>query len=153
MIEILVYLGLSAMVLVFFGSMVVNMTRQQTRIAEQQIAQENARNALSAITYAARNAYQIDVSAQHVDFWAEPEIPNNNPKVTRVQHMVDSLLIGSAENAPPAPEDMAVLTTPDARMTDAQFQSVSSALVVTLTVEVGNQSQNIHSTIAYRQGR
>ncbi|MFA6511896.1 MAG: hypothetical protein WCV86_02095 [Patescibacteria group bacterium] len=147
MIEVLLYLGLSGMVLTFFGGMVLNMTRQQTLLADQQHAQEIARNTLSTITYAARNAYHIEIQPGQVDFYAEPD---TNPVITRMRYENNALLIGNAVGTPP---NLISVIDADATVTNATFQTVSSALQVSLTIQVGTQSQSIHSTIAYRQGR
>jgi Tfp pilus assembly protein PilV len=144
LMELLVYLGISALVILAMGTFMVNVTKARVLSNNQRLAQQNARLILEKMTYSLRNAYDVNVlSPAKVEIKSYDYNDPNNPvsKTAVIERQADNLLYLDGWS----------LTEEGVSVTNVNFEKVSSSLQVSLTTEKNSQQASLSSTISFRQ--
>ncbi len=151
LVELLVYLGLSSLVLLLMTGFLARVMGNKAIAATQTQLQENERTVFDAMTVAIRNSYEVTVE-------------NSGTKVIVKSHPEDSGLTTYTVFQVDAHQRLSMGQNEDFMLVDPQpitddgiivkaFSAtvISSSLEVTLVIQKGTQTNAFTSTIAFRQ--
>lgn len=153
LIELVVYLGLSSIVVVASTGYVAAATRVRVHTVQQQALQDDARSIIGNLSYTLRNAYRIDIveAGARADVYAvDPDAPGH-PIVTSYQLRDGVLRQGKSIDTPPA--EMILLNGSEVTVSagPVPFAVVSSSLELRLSLAKGGVTVPVETTISYRQ--
>lgn len=153
LIELLVYLGLSSLIVLAMAGFLTRLATQRTTLADKALVEQSARTVLSRMTYAVRNAYDVVVynDGTAVDIYSKNYSDPARPIVTTFLSDNGQLLYGQAENNPPGTSELLPVTDSQVSVAQLGFQRVSAAVVVDVTFVKNGRAIPLHSTIAFRQ--
>ncbi len=153
LMELLVYLGISTIVVVGLSALMTNTMHARVVSNNSKDAQQNARRVLENMTYSLRNAYQLDVAAdgQSMNIYSQNIDNPSEPLVTTYQYVDSQLFYAQAVNELPPADTFISLVDEGVLVKDVNFHKISSSINVEFTIIKNSRQAEINSTIAYRQ--
>ncbi len=151
LIELVLYLGLSSIVVLASTSFLTAATKVRVHTKQQQNIQSEIDAVSGRLSYTLRNAYRVelDVPGTRIDVYAkDPSSPD--PIVTSFQVKDGALYTGKNSVTPAA--DLYMLTNAATSVTSlSPFEVVSSSLKVMLSFTQGPVTVPFESVYAFRQ--
>lgn len=153
LMELLVYLGISSVVVLSMMTLMANVSKQRLERTQQNTAQQAARVAVDKMTYSLRNAYSVVVAAdgKTLDIYSYNFTNPAQPIVTTYREQDSRLYVGQALTTPPPPADLRPATPPTVLLEQLSFREISSAVQVTIRCRNGTRTADVSSTISFRQ--
>ncbi|MFA6099238.1 MAG: prepilin-type N-terminal cleavage/methylation domain-containing protein [Patescibacteria group bacterium] len=153
LMELLIYLGISSVVVLTMMTLMANVSKQRLQRIQQNTAQQAARVAVDKMTYSIRNAYRVDISAdgKTLDIYSTNFADLTKPIVTTYSELDNQLYTGQSLETPPQPENLQPATPPGVILEQLSFREISSAVQVSLRCRNGARNAEISSTISFRQ--
>ncbi len=151
LIELMMYMGISAVLVVGVVGFMIRTTQERTLLVSQNAVQQNSRVVMEKMTTSIRNAYQVDVNAAgtEITIYAKNYANPSEPIITIYQNQGQELSysVGNPTAAGP------FFTILDGGIHVAQFHAdtVASSVVLQATFEKNGKQASFSSTIAYRQ--
>lgn len=150
LVELIIYLGLSGLVLVVTTNFLMQLLGQRAVAATQTSLQENSRTITSMMTVALRNAYDVSVSADKTSVIILSVPPSGVGTLYTGYKLQGGTILSGSADAENAIVYEAALPA-DVQATVFSMEKVSSALDVEMRLAKGTQSTLLDSTIAFRQ--
>jgi len=153
LMELLVYMGISSVVILGMMAFLVQTTKTRVSAESQHLAQHSARQALEQMTYSLRNAYDVVVNVDGTRAIIFSDNPDDaiQPIVTVYAIKDGQLVSAQAISVPPDDSSLQPVSGDGVIFTDVQFKKISASLQVTLGTVKNSRSSKIESTIAFRQ--
>jgi len=153
LMELLVYLGISTIVVIGLSTVMTNTMSARVVSNNAKDAQQNARRVLENMTYSLRNAYQLDVSADglSMNIYSQNIDNPSEPLVATYKYIDSQLLYAQAINELPSDDTFVSLVDDGILVEDVNFRKISSSINVKFTIIKSSREAKINSTIAYRQ--
>ena len=153
LMELMIYLGISTIVVLALTSYLVQATKARVEMNNQQFVQHNTRQALEKMTYALRNAYDVAVyqEGSAVDIYSYNFDDPAKPIIYTFKYKDQDLFYGQSVEVPPAEESLQQLTDDGVSVESVSFKKISSSLQVQLVMKKNERQATLNSTIAFRQ--
>ena len=153
LVELLIYLGLSALVSVGLMGFMVRTAAQRSALANQQQAQRESRLLLERMSLALRNAYAVEISAdgERIAIQSYDYGEVSQTMFTVFEKKDQSVYMGQRLNEIPTEEDLICFTSSEINVQQLQFLKVSSSVQFRTTMAADGHTASLSSTIAFRQ--
>ncbi len=152
LVELVLYLGLSSIVILASSSFLTTATTVRVHTKQQQMVQSDVDAVSGKLSYTLRNAYRVDLveSGNRIDVYAhDPD--TTDTVVTSFRIHDGALTTGKNTTSPPA--DLYALTSVATTVAPGPvlFEVVSSSLKVSLICTQGSVTIPFESVYAFRQ--
>ncbi|MFA6553596.1 MAG: hypothetical protein WCT27_04165 [Patescibacteria group bacterium] len=151
--ELLVYLGISSMVMLGSTLFLVQTTKIRLSSDNQKLTQHSSRLALEKMTLSLRNAYDVVVSADgtRATIYSYNFNDPGRPIVSVYCGRDGQLWYGQSFVIPPDDGALSPVIEAGVKVSTVQFNKVSASLHVRLNTVKNDRESSIESTIAFRQ--
>jgi len=154
-VELLVYLGVSTLVVMVMMSFTVGISQRRAMVNDQLLAQENGRLVAERMAYVLRNSYRQEVrvvgsTKQLIVTGLDPAQPTRD-LITVFEFSDGTIKYAQASGAAPPSALFAPMIDRAVVVDAADVENVSAATVLRLTLRKGNQRVQLESTVGWRQ--
>lgn len=153
MLELMVYLGITVIIVSGLTTFLVQVTKQRINLHNQQLAQHNNRQVIEKMTHVLRNAYDVEIyqNGTALDVYSHNYTDHNSPIITTITYQEKRLFYGVSTGTRSVGELLLPLTDFGIVVEQVSFEQISSALQIALTMAKSESTASINSTISFRQ--
>lgn len=151
LVELLIYMGLSTLLVIGMVGFLIQTTHERTKLAAQQSVQQNARVVMGKMTTTIRNAYVIEVNEEgnEITAYSQNYEDLHSPIKTIYRAQGSDLAFERGEVMAAAASQ--TLLDSGVTLVSLHAEKIASSVRMTATFEKDGRRVTLSSTVAYRQ--
>lgn len=151
LMELLVYLGLSVMMLSGASYFMVSITPVNRAVDAREHVSRDLRNITNHLAYTIKNSHTVTIPAAHELVLKTKKIGEPNDVYTRYFLSDQILRAGEAIGGAPSDASLEPLHDASVAITGLTFEQISSSVRISLTAVSHNETHTITTTVSPRQ--